>query len=80
MARRFATHPSIAERIERLAGLNAGTVSVDMPLPPPPGRGGSDDPPSSPPPTTPPPGGPLGGHGIPGIPGLPGWPPDGAGR
>jgi hypothetical protein len=26
MARRFATHPSITERIERLAQLNAGTV------------------------------------------------------
>ncbi len=34
MARRFATHPTIRERIERLAGLNAGTVQVDAPLPP----------------------------------------------
>ncbi|MFA9446033.1 M48 family metalloprotease [Egicoccus sp. AB-alg6-2] len=37
MARRFATHPSITERIERLARLNAGTVRLDAPLPPPPG-------------------------------------------
>ena len=36
MARRFATHPSIRERVERLAGLNAGTVRADAPLPPPP--------------------------------------------
>ncbi|MFP4634451.1 MAG: M48 family metallopeptidase [Nitriliruptoraceae bacterium] len=36
MARRFATHPSIQERIERLATLNAGMVSLDAPLPPPP--------------------------------------------
>ena len=36
MARRFATHPSIGERVERLAGLNAGTVRTDAPLPPPP--------------------------------------------
>ncbi len=34
MARRFATHPSIRERIERLATLNAGTVRLDAPLPP----------------------------------------------
>jgi heat shock protein HtpX len=65
MARRFATHPSMAERIQRLARLNAGTVQVDAPLPPPPGRGRargsgspppSSPPPSSPPPTSPPPG------------------------
>ena len=35
LARRFATHPSISDRIERLARLNAGTVSTDAPLPPP---------------------------------------------
>lgn len=34
LARRFATHPTIKERIERLATLNAGMVSVDGPLPP----------------------------------------------
>lgn len=36
MARRFATHPSISERVQRLATLNAGTVRTDAPLPPPP--------------------------------------------
>ncbi|MFO7778053.1 MAG: M48 family metallopeptidase [Nitriliruptoraceae bacterium] len=36
MARRFATHPSIQERVQRLATLNAGTVATDAPLPPPP--------------------------------------------
>lgn len=56
MARRFATHPSIRERIERLATLNAGTVRLDAPLPPPAGR---SDPPSGSPP--PPPGAPGGG-------------------
>jgi heat shock protein HtpX len=40
MARRFATHPSITERIERLATLNAGAVSLDAPLPPPRPPGG----------------------------------------
>lgn len=34
MARRFATHPTISQRIERLASLNAGTVRTDAPLPP----------------------------------------------
>ncbi len=80
MASRFASHPSIQDRIERLARLNAGTVMLDAPLPPPPGRGrggGSDtgpSGPSSPPPSSPPPGGSNtpGGHGFPGIPGLPG--------
>jgi heat shock protein HtpX len=32
MARRFATHPSLAERIARLAQLNAGTVDPTRPL------------------------------------------------
>lgn len=49
MARRFATHPSIQERIERLAGLNAGTVALDAPLPPRPGTGGSSAPTEPPP-------------------------------
>jgi heat shock protein HtpX len=34
MARRFATHPTMDQRIERLARLNAGTVDVRRPLPP----------------------------------------------
>jgi heat shock protein HtpX len=66
LARRFATHPSMRERIERLASLNAGTVRVDAPLRPvapptaPPGPSVPPPPPSgrpgSPPPSTPPPG------------------------
>ena len=79
MARRFATHPSMKERIERLATLNAGMVSVDAPLPPPPKRA-TPPPPSSdqrqpgqggdrPPP---PPGAP--GHGRRGPGGLPPFP------
>jgi heat shock protein HtpX len=56
MARRFATHPSIRERIERLATLNAGTVRLDAPLTPPDGR---PEPSSEQPP--PPPGAPGGG-------------------
>jgi heat shock protein HtpX len=55
-ARRFATHPSIQQRIERLASLNAGTVRTDAPLPPrpdagrqpPPPPGGGDLPPPGP--------------------------------
>jgi heat shock protein HtpX len=34
MARRFATHPSIPERVERLSKLNAGMVDPQAPLPP----------------------------------------------
>ncbi len=58
MARRFATHPSIKERIERLATLNAGTVRVDAPLPP-----VRPDPEPEPDQPLPPP--PTGPHGLP---------------
>jgi heat shock protein HtpX len=47
LARRFATHPSIGERIERLASLNAGTVRTDAPLPPRPDAGRPPPPPST---------------------------------
>lgn len=50
-ARRFATHPSIRERVERLATLNAGMVSLDQPLRPNAPVSGNDD---DPPPPTPP--------------------------
>jgi heat shock protein HtpX len=76
MARRFATHPSIQERIERLATLNAGTVRLDAPLPPPAHR-------AAPPPDVPPPGAAPGADGppspLPGFPPFPGWP-DGGGQ
>jgi heat shock protein HtpX len=60
MARRFATHPSMKDRIERLASLNAGTVRTDAPLPPverPSGTGSSraSSSPPPPPPGAPPP-------------------------
>ncbi|GGI06009.1 M48 family metallopeptidase [Egicoccus halophilus] len=80
MARRFATHPSIGERIERLARLNAGTVRLDDPLPPPPQSPG----PSAPPPSSGPRGGsdaldplrfPGTGGRHPGSPGASGPPP-----
>lgn len=47
LARRFATHPTLEQRIERLATLNAGTVDPDRPLRPVsrPPRGPSDEPP-----------------------------------
>lgn len=53
-ARRFATHPSIRQRIERLATLNAGMVSLDQPLAPhtpnvPRDNNDEDDPPPPPP-------------------------------
>jgi heat shock protein HtpX len=56
MARRFATHPTIAQRVERLAGLNAGTVDPTRPLAPRPAprRPGGATPGSAP--TEPPPG------------------------
>jgi heat shock protein HtpX len=76
MARRFATHPSIQERIERLATLNAGTVRVDAPLPPPAHRA-SSSPPSPPPDVPPPPGAGPGSSPLPGFPPFPGSPPDG---
>jgi heat shock protein HtpX len=56
LGRRFATHPSMKERIERLARLNAGTVRTDAPLPPvdrPPG-GHRPTAPTMPPPGAPP--------------------------
>ena len=81
MARRFATHPSMKERIERLATLNAGTVQVDAPLPPPPQRAtppppsagqrqpGGTRPGSPPPPPGAPPQGRQGPGGLPPFPG-----------
>ena len=58
MARRFATHPSLDERIARLAQLNAGTVDPTRPLRPlgpasDPGTSGPDDAPPPPPPVAP---------------------------
>ena len=47
MARRFATHPSLEDRISRLAQLNAGTVDPDRPLRP---YGPTGDEPPPPPP------------------------------
>jgi heat shock protein HtpX len=83
MARRFATHPSIEQRIERLATLNAGTVRVDAPLPPPAHRASS--PPTPPPDVPPPPGAPgssdpSGPSPLPGFPPFPGFPSDGGHR
>ena len=73
MAKRFATHPSIPERVQRLSQLNAGAVDPEAPLPPPPppsggtsGDGGSQSGPSSPPP------GPFPGPGQGPFPGPPG--------
>lgn len=69
LARRFATHPSIRERVERLATLNAGMVDIDGPLPPGPSAGQArPSGPPSPPPSQPPPGAPpsAGPFGFPG--------------
>jgi heat shock protein HtpX len=49
LARRFATHPTLAERVARLAQLNAGTVDPERPL-----RRVDTTPPPPPPPTGPP--------------------------
>lgn len=48
MARRFATHPSLGDRVARLAQLNAGTVDPTRPLRPY-GPGAGDTPPPPPP-------------------------------
>ena len=45
LARRFATHPTIRQRIERLASLHGGTVDIEGPLPPGPLQS-PDNPPS----------------------------------
>jgi heat shock protein HtpX len=58
LARRFATHPTLQQRVERLAQLNAGTVDPRRPLRPV-ARGGPQAP--TPPPPPPPPTGPR--HG-----------------
>jgi heat shock protein HtpX len=67
MARRFATHPSMEERIARLASLNAGTVRTDAPLPPP--ASAASPPPPPPPGSSAPPGGSLPPGGPPSTPG-----------
>jgi heat shock protein HtpX len=63
LARRFATHPSMTDRIRRLASLNAGTVRTDAPLPPVdrPTGGPPPPPPPAPPPSAPPGGAPWPG-------------------
>ncbi len=53
-ARRFATHPSIRQRIERLATLNAGMVSLDQPLAPHQPKQANTDPRDDDPPPPPP--------------------------
>jgi len=54
LARRFATHPTLEQRIARLAQLNAGTVDPRRPLRPPPSAPPAT-PPSGPPSASPPP-------------------------
>lgn len=54
LARRFATHPPLTDRIARLAQLNAGTVDPDRPLRPVDGSPPPPPPPASPPPPPPP--------------------------
>ena len=73
LARRFATHPSIRERIERLATLNSGLVTLDDPLPPAPVAPPRQPPPPSPPgqPRGPSTGGPMGPPSGPPLPGPP---------
>ncbi len=62
LARRFATHPTLEQRIARLAQLNAGTVDPNRPLRPGPSSPGpsSSGGPSEGPPTAQPPAPPLG--------------------
>jgi heat shock protein HtpX len=60
LARRFATHPTLEQRIARLAQLNAGTVDPTRPLRPVDRRTPPPAPPSSPPPAAPPAGPPAG--------------------
>jgi heat shock protein HtpX len=71
LARRFATHPTIADRVSRLASLNSGTVQIDRPLPQRPGPDLDGMPPPSMPPPMPQPGqGPF--PPFPPTPGQPG--------
>ena len=53
LARRFATHPTLEQRIERLAQLNAGTVDPQRPLRPVVRRPPDREPPPPAPPSTP---------------------------
>ncbi len=49
LARRFATHPTLTQRVERLAQLNAGTIDPQRPLRPVDRRQPPPPPPSGPP-------------------------------
>jgi heat shock protein HtpX len=55
LARRFATHPTLEQRIARLAQLNAGTVDPERPLRPVERRPDTPPPPAPPPPPQGPP-------------------------